>query len=195
MLRGQCADCSNPISIRYPAVELATGLLSLAVAVSLPAGFMALRALGLVWVLLCIALIDWDTQLIPDVLSLPLLWAGLLVNLIGGWVPLEHAVVGAASGYLVLWFVFHGFKLATGKEGMGYGDFKLLAALGAWFGWQALPVLVLIASTSGAAYGISQRLSQKLAAQQAMAFGPWIALAGGIYLFWGSTLSVWLLQP
>ena len=189
ILRGSCADCSTPISKRYPGIELIAGLLAALTAYYFPADWQGLFALGLVLTLLTITLIDWDTQLIPDVIALPLLWAGLLFNLGNGFINIEAAVIGAAAGYMVLWGCFKGFQLATGKEGMGYGDFKLLAALGAWFGWQALPVIILLASIGGASFGITQRLRGKLQAQQAMPFGPWLALAGVAQLWWGQELA------
>ncbi len=189
LLRGRCANCGTTISKRYPAVELIGGLMAAITAYYVPAGLEAVFAIGLVLTLLTIALIDWDTQLIPDNIALPLLWLGLLININGRFIPIEEAVIGAAAGYLMLWSCFKAFLLITGKEGMGYGDFKLLAALGAWFGWQALPAMILVASVSGACFGIGQRLSGKLAAQQAMPFGPWLALAGIVQLWWGQPLS------
>lgn len=194
ILRGKCADCQTPISSRYPIVELIGGLLGAITAYYFPAGWQGLLALTVAWTLLTIALIDWDTQLIPDAIALPLLWAGLLININNTFISLTEAVIGAAAGYGVLWACFKGFQLITGKEGMGYGDFKLLAALGAWFGWQALPTIILIASISGASFGIAQRISGHLKAQQAMPFGPWLALGGLIHLWWGQPLSELLLR-
>lgn len=193
MLRGRCADCSNPISARYPLVELSAAVLASLAAMQFGVNIEALAAIGFLLTLLTIALIDADTQLIPDTLALPLLWAGLLVNINGLIVPLHTAVIGAVTGYGVLWLCFKGFKLVTGKDGMGYGDFKLLAAMGAWLGWEALPLMLLIASFSGAMVGITLRLRNKLEAQQPMPFGPWLALAGGIYLLWGPIINQWWL--
>lgn len=191
-LRGKCANCRAPISARYPLVELTGGLLSAATAYYFGADWQGLFALGLLWTLLTITLIDWDTQLIPDNIVLPLLWLGLLFNINNGFVNLDQAVIGAALGYGLLWGCFKVFLLITGKEGMGYGDFKLLAALGAWFGWQALPAIILVASIGGALFGIAQRISGHLSAEQAMPFGPWLALGGLAQLWWGQALSSWI---
>ena len=192
-LRGRCADCQNPIAIRYPLVELLAGILAALAAIQFGVSLAAVGAVAFLLTLLCIALIDADTQLIPDNLALPLLWAGLLLNLGELYVPLTHAVIGAAAGYGALWLCFKLFKLITGKDGMGYGDFKLLAAMGAWLGWEALPLLLLIASVAGAVFGITLRMSNKLAAQQPMPFGPWLAAAGVIFMLWGTTITDWWL--
>ena len=152
--RGKCKHCASKISARYPCVELLTAILSLAVAYVIPFGWPLLFALIFTWVLICLSYIDFDVMLLPDQLTLPLLWMGLLINLSYSFVSINDAVVGAILGYLSLWSVYWLFKLATGKEGMGYGDFKLLAALGAWFGWQALPLIILLSSFSGAIIGI-----------------------------------------
>ncbi|HJU49229.1 MAG TPA: A24 family peptidase, partial [Pseudogulbenkiania sp.] len=137
--------------------------------------------------------IDADTQLLPDSLTLPLLWGGLLFNLIGGRVPLEEAVIGAMAGYVSLWLIFWLFKLATGKEGMGYGDFKLLAALGAWLGWKMLPLVILLSSLVGAIFGIAMILMARLGRGQHLPFGPYLALAGWIALLWGGQIVGWYL--
>lgn len=193
MLRGRCADCQNPISARYPLVEVAAAILVTLAATQYGVSWPAVTAMGFLLTLLAIALIDADTQLIPDSIALPLLWAGLLINVNAVFVPLADAVIGAAAGYGILWLCFKGFKLVTGKDGMGYGDFKLLAAMGAWLGWEALPLLLLIASLSGAIFGIALRISNKLEAQQVMPFGPWLALAGGIFILWGQQIKHWWL--
>lgn len=193
VLRGRCADCNNPISSRYPLVELLAAVLACLAAVQFGVSVAAIAAAGFLLCLLCIALIDADTQLIPDTIALPLLWAGLLLNINGLFVPLSDAVIGAAAGYGVLWLCFQGFKWVTGKEGMGYGDFKLLAAMGAWLGWEALPLLLLIASLAGAIFGITLRMTNRLAAQQPMPFGPWLTMAGAIFMLWGTTLTDWWL--
>ena len=185
-LRGRCSACQAPISLRYPLVELFTaGLFFFCIQ------RWGLTPTGLAWcgfcaVLVVLAFIDWDTTLLPDDITLPLLWAGLLASALQ-WtdVPLFNAVVGAASGYLSLWLVYWGFKLATGKEGMGYGDFKLFAALGAWFGWQALVPLILLASVVGAVVGIAMKLSSSLREGGYVPFGPFLVGAGLIALFWG----------
>lgn len=191
LLRGRCRACKTPISPRYPLVEIATALLSLLVFLLLgPTGKM-LAALGLTWALIALTLIDFDTQLLPDDITLPLLWAGLLVNLSGTFVPLADAVIGAAAGYLSLWSVYWLFKLATGREGMGYGDFKLLAALGAWLGWLALPLILLLSSVVGSLVGLVYLAVRRESAP--FAFGPYIAIAGLIALLWGQPLLRWYL--
>ncbi|MCD2512993.1 prepilin peptidase [Comamonas endophytica] len=185
-LRGQCAACKARISPRYPLVELATAALF-----AFCLGKWGLTATGLAWcgfsaALLALALIDWDTTLLPDGITLPLLWAGLLAAALR-WteVPLADAVWGAAAGYLSLWLVFWGFKLATGKDGMGYGDFKLFAALGAWFGWQALVPMILAASVIGAVVGIAMKLRSQLREGGYIPFGPFLAGAGFAALLFG----------
>jgi leader peptidase (prepilin peptidase)/N-methyltransferase len=192
-LRGKCSECGACISIRYPLVEAMTGLLF---------GFAAWRwGFGLdvlaVWVLLscliALTFIDLDTHLLPDNLTLPLAWIGLLMNLDGRFVPLDEAVLGAILGYLSLWAVYHLFRLLTGKEGMGFGDFKLLAALGAWMGWKMLLPIVLCASFTGALVGIALILFAGHDRAKPMPFGPWLALGGVIALFWGETMTrLWL---
>lgn len=193
VLRGQCAQCKTPISTRYPLVELTGGLLAALAVYGYGASTQGVFAAVLLLVLLTISLIDWDTQLIPDDIALPLLWAGLLINCAGVFVPLQDAVLGAALGYGLLWACFKTFKLITGKDGMGYGDFKLLAALGAWMGLESIGIIILIASITGASFGIGQRLTGKLQASQAMPFGPWLALGGAVYLIWGDALTKSLL--
>ncbi len=190
-LRGRCSRCRAPIGLRYPLVELVTALLSLLVFLLLGPGLQMLAALGLTWALLALTLIDFDTQLLPDDITLPLLWAGLLVNVPGTFVPLQAAVIGAAAGYLSLWSVYWLFKLATGKEGMGYGDFKLMAALGAWLGWVALPLILLLSSVVGTVIGIGYLIVRRQSAP--FAFGPYIAIAGFIALLWGQSLLHWYL--
>lgn len=193
-LRGRCSACRSRISIRYPLIEIATGILS--VLVLLHFGWTAQGMLGLVlvWALIALTGIDIDTQLLPDKITLPLLWLGLLANSAGAFVSLEDAVYGAAAGYLLLWSVFWGFKLLTGKEGMGYGDFKLLAALGAWMGWQALPTIVLLSSFVGAVIGIAGILIQGRDRNVPIPFGPYLAIAGFITLLWGDNLLQMYLQ-
>lgn len=185
-LRGRCSQCRTPIAWRYPLVELCTAALFAACTLR-----WGMQPQGWLWcgfsaVLLSLALIDWDTTLLPDSLTLPLLWAGL-VAAAAGWasLPLADAVWGAVGGYLVLWLVFWAFKLATGKEGMGYGDFKLLAALGAWMGWQALVPIILMSSVIGAVVGIGMKLSSSLRSGGYMPFGPFLAGAGFVVMAWG----------
>ncbi|HEA3130821.1 TPA: prepilin peptidase [Aeromonas hydrophila] len=192
-LKGRCRECQAPISARYPLVELLTALLSLVVAATYPPGWALLTALLLTWVLVALTFIDLDKMLLPDQLTLPLLWGGLLFNLTGGFVPLTDAVIGAMAGYLVLWSLYWAFKLLTGKEGMGYGDFKLLAALGAWLGWQALPIVLLLSSLVGAFIGIGLILLRNHNQNKPIPFGPYLAIAGWIALLWGDTITRWYL--
>lgn len=190
-LRGRCKSCHNPISPRYPLVELATALLSLLVFMVLGPTVQALVAIPVTWALVALTMIDFDKQLLPDAITLPLLWAGLLVNISGTFVSLQAAVIGAMTGYLLLWSVYWLFKLATGKEGMGYGDFKLLAALGAWLGWTMIPLIVLLSSVVGAVIGLTYLAIRKESAP--FAFGPYIAIAGFVALLWGKPLLQWYL--
>lgn len=185
LLRGRCANCGCAISVRYPIVELACGLLTLLLGLHFGLSLQLLGAMLLTWGLLALALIDLDTQLLPDNITLPLLWLGLLFNLSGTFVPLPEAVLGAVCGYLLLWSVYWLFKLATGKEGMGYGDFKLLAALGAWLGWQALPIIILLSSLVGAAVGLALMALSGRGKDVPLPFGPWLAAAGWLALLWG----------
>ncbi|HEX5339924.1 MAG TPA: A24 family peptidase [Gammaproteobacteria bacterium] len=188
-LRGRCHSCHARISLRYPLIELATGALSAWVAWHFGFGWTALGALLLTWVLLSLTAIDFDQQLLPDKLTLPLLWLGLAFNLGHVFTDLSSAVIGALAGYLSLWCVFHAFKWVTGKEGMGYGDFKLFAALGAWLGWQMLPAIILLAAATGAVVGIALILSRRLRQGVPMPFGPFLAAAGWIALLWGHPLT------
>jgi leader peptidase (prepilin peptidase)/N-methyltransferase len=193
-LRGRCANCSRPIGSRYPIVELATAVLSALVAWRFGANWSTAAALVLTWFLVALAVIDIDTQLLPDSMTLPLFWLGLLLPLLlptdGGRLPvdLRTAVIGAVAGYLSLWAVYHLFKLLTGKEGMGYGDFKLLAALGAWLGWRMLLPLIIGAAGVGALVGLASILLGKRGKGVPMAFGPYLAAAGWLMLMWGPEL-------
>jgi len=192
-LRGRCAQCRERIAWRYPLVEIVCSVLFASAAWQWGARVEVLWVWGLLATLLALTFIDFDTQLLPDNMTLPLAWAGLLANLSGSFVPLDEAVVGAVAGYLSLWSVYHVFRLLTGKEGMGFGDFKLLAALGAWLGWKMLLPIILMASLSGAVIGIALIALHRHQSSQPMPFGPWLALAGGAAVFWGDTLlSVWL---
>ena len=188
-LRGKCSACHTPISPRYPVVEALSGLLSAFAAVHFGFGWSAAGAMILIWCLIALTFIDVDTQLLPDSITLPLLWLGLLFNLFGTFTDLPSAVTGAMGGYLSLWIVYWGFKLATGKEGMGYGDFKLLAALGAWMGWQMLPLTILLSSLVGAVVGIGLILLAKRGRQVPIPFGPYLAAAGLLAFFWGKELT------
>ena len=188
-LRGRCAACSTRISWRYPLVELFCGLATAYCALHFGFSFAAAAAMLFVWLMIAATGIDFDTQLLPDSITLPLLWLGLLVNLIGGPVDLRSAVIGAMTGYLFLWSVYWMFRLVTGKEGMGFGDFKLLAAIGAWTGWQMLPLVVLLSSAIGAVVGISLIVFHKHGREVPIPFGPYLAGAGLIALFWGPALT------
>jgi len=189
LLRGKCKGCGAAISPRYPTIEAASGILCGFAAWHFGFGWTAAGALLLIWTLLALTAIDFDTQLLPDDITLPLLWAGLLFNLSGTFTDLHSAVLGAVFGYLVLWGVYWIFKLVTGKEGMGYGDFKLLAALGAWLGWQMLPLIILLSSLVGAAIGITLIVAVKHGRNIPIPFGPYLAGGGLIALFWGQTLT------
>ncbi len=187
-LQGKCANCKNPISIRYPIIEFVTAALSILPLMIFGPSVAAIAALGLVWCLVALTMIDIDHQLLPDAITLPLLWAGLLVNLWGVYTPIESAVIGAIAGYLSLWSVYWLFKLATGKEGMGYGDFKLLAALGAWMGWTFLPMIILLSSLVGAVLGIAIIVASGRDKAKPLPFGPYLAIAGLIAFFWGDAI-------
>lgn len=194
MLRGRCSNCKAPISARYPAVEALTGVLSALVVWKLGSGWAGLSALLFLYSLIAMTFIDADTQLLPDDLTYPLLWAGLLMNVNGTFVPLQDAVIGAAAGYLALWSIYWLFKLATGKEGMGYGDFKLLAALGAWMGWTMLPTIILLSSVVGAVVGIALMVFAKHGRNTPIPFGPYLAAAGLIAMLYGAPLSAFTMS-
>ncbi len=197
-LGGRCARCKARISPRYPLVEAATALLSAVVAWQLGATPAAAGALLVTWTLVALAVIDLDHQLLPDSLTLPLLWAGLAFHLWQGpagdaFANLGDGVAGAIAGYLSLWSVYHAFRLATGKEGMGYGDFKLFAALGAWLGWQMLPLIILLAAVTGTIVGVALIVARRHGRDRPMPFGPYLAAAGFIALLWGRELmDAWL---
>ncbi|HLY96534.1 MAG: prepilin peptidase, partial [Sideroxydans sp.] len=193
-LRGKCAGCGAAISPRYPIVEAISGILSAYAAWHFGFGLAGLAAIVFIWALIALTFIDFDTQLLPDDITLPLLWLGLLLNLNGAFTSLPNAVIGAAAGYLVLWSVYWMFKLATGKEGMGYGDFKLLAVIGAWFGWAMLPLVILLSSLVGAVVGIALIVFAKHGRHIPIPFGPYLAGGGLIALFWGQTLTQSYLQ-
>ncbi len=188
LLRGRCSSCKTNISLRYPAIELATAALAVFAALQFGASWHTLAVIALSWTLLILTMIDIDHQLLPDSLTLPLLWLGLGYNAVSGAVPLNDALWGAIFGYLSLWSVYWLFKLLTGKEGMGFGDFKLLAALGAWLGWQMLPVIILLSSVVGAVVGGLGLLLKARDSATAIPFGPYLAAAGWIALFWGTPL-------
>lgn len=191
-LRGHCRYCQAAISIRYPLVELLSAVLSAYVAWRFGCTPVMAGALVFTWVIIALAFIDFDTRLLPDSLTLPLLWMGLIFNLLTGNVSLEDAVIGAVFGYLFLWSVYWLFKLVTGKEGMGYGDFKLFAAIGAWLGWQALPLTIVLASIAGALFGIALIVLGRHQRSTPMPFGPFLAVAGLIALLQGGAISTFL---
>ncbi len=194
LLRGKCKNCGAPISARYPLVEAATGVLSAFAAWHFGFGVAALGALLLIWALIALTAIDLDTQLLPDAITLPLLWLGLIFAFPGAFADLRSAVSGAVAGYLALWSVYWLFKLVTGKEGMGYGDFKLLAALGAWLGWQMLPLVILLSSVVGAVVGIGLIVAARRGRNVPIPFGPYLAGGGLIALLWGPELTRGYLQ-
>jgi len=188
-LRGRCSACGTRIAMRYPLVELTAGLIGAYAAWRYGPTLAALGGAAFGWALLALAVIDLDTQLLPDDITLPLLWVGLLLNLGAVFAPLHTAVIGAVAGYLALWLVYWAFKLVTGKEGMGHGDFKLLAAIGAWLGWQKLPLVILLSSVVGAAVGIALIVIARHGRDKPIPFGPYLAAAGLIALFWGDIIT------
>jgi leader peptidase (prepilin peptidase) / N-methyltransferase len=188
LLGGKCSACKRPIGLRYPIVELITALAFAGAALKFGFGLAAVSAMVLLAGLIALSFIDFDTQFLPDDLTLPLLWVGLLVNMNGAFVDLQSAVIGAIAGYLSLWSVYWLFKLATGKEGMGFGDFKLLAAMGAWLGWKALPFIILASAFVGAIFGIGLIVLAKRGKEVPMPFGPYLAIAGIIALFFGTSI-------
>ncbi len=195
LLKGQCSSCKQPISARYPLLEATTGALSALVVYQFGFDWSSLFLLLFLWTLICLTMIDYDHHLLPDSLTLPLLWLGLLANSFGLFTDLHNAFWGAAIGYLSLWSIYWVFKLLTGKEGMGYGDFKLLAALGAWMGWQMLPVIIIASSLVGAIAGILLMITSGQKSSQPIPFGPFLAAAGLIAMLWGDSLlsSYWQL--
>lgn len=188
LLRGRCRHCQTPISFRYPLVELLSGILSALVAWKLGFGWPLLAALVFTWSLIALCFVDLEHQLLPDQITQPLLWLGLMVAVPAYYTPLPAALFGAIVGYLSLWVIFHTYRLLTGKQGFGYGDFKLLAALGAWLGWQQLPLIILLASVSGALIGIGLILSRRHQMQNPLPFGPYLAISGWIGLLWGNDI-------
>lgn len=192
--KGRCRHCSAPISMRYPAIELLTGVLSGVVAWHFGPSLALPFALLLTWGLIALSFIDIDHQLLPDNITMPLLWLGLLLNLQGIYIDTQTAIIGATAGYLSLWSVYHLFKLLTGKEGMGYGDFKLLALFGAWFGWQLLPLIILLSSVVGAVVGITLVVLHGRDRNIPIPFGPYLAAAGWLAMIWGDPLIEAYLQ-
>ncbi|MDO9206101.1 A24 family peptidase [Methylotenera sp.] len=192
-LKGKCSSCKSSISIRYPLIEALTGVLIGLVSWKFGYASITLFAWIFTFALISLTFIDFDTQLLPDDITLPLLWLGLLFNLNYGFTDLKSAVIGAIAGYLILWSIYWAFKLVTGKEGMGYGDFKLLAAIGAWFGWQLLPAVILLSSILGAVIGISLIVFTKRGREIPMPFGPFLAIGGIAALFLGPQLASYYL--
>ena len=188
-LGGRCRECKTPISVRYPLIEILSA--SLAVLVAWKYGFSYQAAMGIVlsWALISLSVIDYDHQYLPDNITLPFLWLGLFLNLNNLYVDLASAVLGAIMGYLVLWLVYQVFKIVTGKEGMGYGDFKLLAMLGAWLGWQSLPAIILISTLVGSIIGVSLIVFKQHNRNHPIPFGPYLAIAGWIVLLWGNEIN------
>jgi leader peptidase (prepilin peptidase)/N-methyltransferase len=188
-LKGRCSNCQTPISIRYPIIELMTAVLSVLIAWQFGFSWQCLAALFFTWALIAASVIDFDHKLLPDDITLPFLWVGILLGLLGTFTDTTSSIIGAVAGYLSLWTVYWLFKLLTGKEGMGYGDFKLLAMLGAWMGWQALPGIILLSSFVGAVIGISLILLRGRDKNIPIPFGPYLAIAGWIYFLWGSQIN------
>jgi len=189
LLKARCSSCGAKISIQYPVVELLTGLCSLVVAYTFGVNLQTLAALGFTWALIALTLIDLKKQLLPDNITLPLLWCGLFISFFELFTDLKSSVVGAMAGYLILWSVYQLFKILTKKEGMGFGDFKLLAALGAWTGFSYLPQIILVSSVVGSVIGISMLIAGRTKHQQPIPFGPYLAIAGWIALLWGETIN------
>ena len=193
-LRGKCSSCGTHISMQYPLIELFTVAVSLIAAWKFGANMQTVASLFFIWTLITLSLIDAKTMLLPDNLTLPLLWLGIVANYFGLFTDLESSVLGAIFGYLILWTIFHVFRLLTGKEGMGYGDFKLLAALGAWGGWQILPFTIFASSLIGAVFGILLMLIKRSKDSQPLPFGPWLALAGFITFIWRDEVLLYMKQ-
>jgi leader peptidase (prepilin peptidase) / N-methyltransferase len=192
-LKGSCSNCGNKISLQYPLIEAVTAILSVVVAWKFGVSWQTVLALFLTWSLIALTMIDFHKQLLPDSITLPLLWLGLIANIFEVFTTLESAVIGAIAGYLALWSVYHLFKLVTGKEGMGFGDFKLLGALGAWLGWKVLPLIILLSSLVGAVIGIALIIITRHDKNIPIPFGPYLAIAGWIALIWGEgMIRIWL---
>ena len=193
-LGGRCSNCSAKISVRYPIIEAVTGILSAIVVWHFGVGMQGLLAMVFTWALISLTMIDADTKLLPDQITLPLLWLGLIANSFNTFTDINTAFWGAVAGYLSLWSVYWAFKILTGKEGMGYGDFKLLAALGAWIGWQSLPLIIILSSFVGAIIGIAILSINKQGRDTAIPFGPYLAIAGWIAFLWGDVITAQYLQ-
>jgi leader peptidase (prepilin peptidase)/N-methyltransferase len=194
LLRGRCRACGAHISLRYPLVEILTAALTVMTALHFGFNWQALFAVLLTWSLIALSFIDFDKQLLPDSITLPFLWLGLLLSLFDVYTDTQASIIGAAAGYLSLWSIYHLFRLLTGKEGMGYGDFKLFALFGAWLGWQSLPLIILLSSAVGAVIGISLIMFRGRDRSIPIPFGPYLAIAGWIALLWGEQLTAWYLR-
>jgi leader peptidase (prepilin peptidase)/N-methyltransferase len=194
LLRGQCSACRGPIAVRYPIVEALTGVLSWVVAWQLGWGWPLAGALALTWALIALTVIDLEHQLLPDQITLPCLWLGLLLNAFGVYTDPVSAILGAAAGYLSLWTIYQAFRRLTGKEGMGYGDFKLLALFGAWLGWQMLPQVILLSALAGSIVGVGLILLRRHGRDVPIPFGPYLAAAGWVALLWGERINAAYLQ-
>ncbi|MDH5423663.1 MAG: A24 family peptidase [Gammaproteobacteria bacterium] len=192
-LKGKCSQCHTPISIQYPLVELLTAVLSLTVAIKFGVSWQTLFGLILTWSLVAMSVIDLQKLILPDDITLPVLWLGLLLSLFSIFVDPANSITGAIAGYMILWSVYQLFKLVTGKEGMGYGDFKLLALFGAWLGWEVLPLIIILSSASGAIIGIVMIVFKKHKRDIPIPFGPYLAIAGWITLIWGQQIMLWYL--
>ncbi|MEN8107099.1 MAG: A24 family peptidase [Pseudomonadota bacterium] len=188
VLRGRCRGCGSRISLRYPIIEVVTAVLSVVTVLHFGFTLQAAAALAFTWTIIPLCMIDYDRQLLPDTMTLPLLWGGLALSLGSVFVDTHTSIIGAMAGYLVLWVIYHVFKQLTGKEGMGYGDFKLLGAIGAWVGWQALPVVILFSSVVGALTGIALMVFKGHGRGHPIPFGPFLASAGWITLLWGQDI-------
>ncbi len=193
-LKGKCSNCKARISIRYPLIEILSALIAVLVAWKFGVTFSTVAMIGLSWALITLSMIDYDHQFLPDEITLPFLWLGLLFNAYFNVIPLFDAVLGAIAGYMVFWSLYQAFKLLTNKEGMGYGDFKLLALLGAWFGWQSLLMIILISSLTGAVIGITLIILKLQEKGKPIPFGPYLAIAGWIVLMWGENLKLFYFQ-
>ena len=188
-LRGKCSNCKNAISLRYPMIELLTAVLSIVVVSHFGYSYQALFALILTWALIALTFIDIDEQLLPDSITLPFLWLGLLLSISSLFTDMQSSIIGAAAGYLSLWSVYQIFKLVTGKEGMGFGDFKLLGLFGAWFGYQALPLIILLSACVGTVFAVGLIIFKGHNRENPIPFGPYLAMAGWIAMIWGNQIT------
>ena len=199
LLQGKCSECRNPISIRYPLIETASAIIAVYLGFHFGFGARVFPAILFSWALLVLSVIDFDHQLLPDDITITFLWMGLFFNIFGVFTDVYSSLIGAMSGYSILWTVYMLFKLVTGKEGMGYGDFKLLAMLGAWLGWQQLPAIIILSSLCGAVIGILLMIFRKHDRSHPLPFGPYLAIAGWVAMLWGTEItraySQWALHP